>query len=115
MRSLVFALTLGACTGGGSDSAELDPCADEPVVTYETFGAGFLTENCQSCHASTAPDRKGAPEGVVFDTVGDAWAQRDRILARAAIDPPEMPPLGGTTADDRARLKIWLTCAEEGT
>jgi hypothetical protein len=47
--------------------------------------------------------------------VDDAWAQRDRILARAAIDTPEMPPLGGTTDDDRARLKIWLTCAEEGT
>jgi hypothetical protein len=115
MRSLVFALTLGACTGGGSDSAEVDACADQPIVTYETFGAGFLTENCQSCHASTAPDRKGALESVVFDTVDDAWAQRDRILARAAIDTPEMPPLGGTTDDDRARLKIWLTCAEEGT
>ena len=51
-----------ACTGDATDdTAVADACADAPVVTYETFGAGFLLENCQSCHASTAPDRKGAP------------------------------------------------------
>ncbi|MDP2315712.1 MAG: hypothetical protein Q8P41_22635 [Pseudomonadota bacterium] len=107
---------LFACTGTEvGESAETGPCADAPVVTYETFGAGFLRENCQSCHAATSPDRKDAPEDVVFDTVDQVWAISDRILARAAIDEPTMPPLGGTTADDRARLEIWLTCADSGT
>ena len=50
-----------------------------------------------------------------FDTVDEAWAWKDRILARAAIDPPDMPPQGGTTDDDRTLLTWWLTCAEEGT
>lgn len=111
---MLFALLL-ACTGTPEDTAVVDGCADAPVVTYETFGAGFLVENCQSCHASTAPDRKGAPDAVIFDTVDDAWAFKERILVRAAIDVPDMPPQGGTTADDRTLLMYWLNCAEEGT
>ncbi|MDP2307210.1 MAG: hypothetical protein Q8P18_14385 [Pseudomonadota bacterium] len=106
-----------ACTGT-DDSAEtaVDPlCVDAPIVTYETFGAGFVEENCQSCHASTSLDRQGAPSFVVFDTVDDVWALDERILQVAVPDPPMMPPQGGTTADDRAKLEIWLTCAEMGT
>jgi uncharacterized membrane protein len=109
---LLFAL-LG-CSGAAVDDSA-DACADAPIVTYETFGAGFLTENCQTCHASTTADRRGAPEDVTFDTVDEAWAWKDRILARAAADPPDMPPLGGTTEDDREKLVWWLECADEGT
>lgn len=106
-----------SCTGsdGGGETA-VDPlCVDAPVVTYETFGAGFLRENCWSCHARTSPDRQGAPTFVVFDTVDEVWALHERILQLAVPDDPQMPPQGGTTADDRARLEIWLRCAEEGT
>lgn len=94
---------------GGPDPA--DPTCDEaPVVTWDNFGRGFLVENCQACHASTAPDRHGAPIEVVFDTEGDARAWKDRILARAAGEAPTMPPMGGTSADDRYLLGVWLTC-----
>lgn len=110
-------ITLLACAGtdGPAETGETGLCADAPVVTYETFGAGFMTENCQSCHASTSPDRQDAPESVVFDTVDQVWTLRERILQLAVPESPSMPPLGGTTADDRAKLEIWLTCAEEGT
>lgn len=121
-------LLLLACAGGGDatddtggGSGETGLCAEAPVVTFETFGAGFITENCQACHASTAPNRNGAPEEVFFDDgtgsvdVAQTWLFADRILERAAVDPPTMPPLGGTTADDRYRLEVWLTCAEPGT
>ena len=107
-------MLLLAC-GASPDAESADACTDAPVVTYETFGAGFLIQYCQSCHASTAPDRAGAPADVVFDTADDAWTWRERILERAASEPPTMPPLGGTTEDDRARLRTWLDCAPEGT
>jgi hypothetical protein len=100
---------LAACGGSPGDSA-VDPCAEAPVVTWETFGKGFLRENCQGCHASTVTDRAGAPVDVTFDDEAQALAWRERILARAATDVPTMPPQGGTTDDDRWRLAIWLTC-----
>ncbi len=106
-------LALWACTGA-EDTAQ-DPCGDAPVVTYETFGAGFLTENCNACHAVTSANRNGAPDDVHFDTVEEAWSFAPRILARSLSDPPGMPPEGGTTADDLMLLEIWLTCAANGT
>lgn len=106
MRSLALLLV-----GCGGDEASTDPaCADAPITTYDNFGAGFLTESCLACHASTAPDRHGAPEDVVFDTEEQVWALSDRILAVATGDDPTMPPEGGVTDEDRARLEVWLRC-----
>ena len=64
---MIAALLVGvlACSGGATDTA--DPCAEAPVVTWETFGEGFLRENCQGCHASSVVDRAGAPVDVTFD------------------------------------------------
>lgn len=106
-----------AADGGGGDDggADTGACADVPLVNWDTFGAGFLLHHCQGCHASTAPDRYGAPADVTFDTKEEAWAWRDRILERSAVDPPTMPPAGGTSADDRVLLRWWLACAPEGT
>jgi hypothetical protein len=106
----------GGEEGGGETAEPVDPlCVEAPVVTYNNFGEGFMVESCQSCHASTAPDRVGAPESVSFDNVEQCWTWRDRILARAAGDEPTMPPLGGVDEDERLLLQIWLTCAEPGT
>ena len=109
----MWLIWLLACTG--AEDTAVDICADAPVVTYETFGAGFLTENCNSCHAVSSTNRNGAPDDVSFDDVDTAWTWKTRILARTLSDPPGMPPQGGTTDDDRTLLEIWLTCAEEGT
>ncbi len=96
-----------ACGGEkGTDSA-----ACESNVTWDSFGRGFLTENCQTCHASTSPDRNGAPQNVVFDTEADAMAQAGSILALATGETPRMPPAGGVTDADRATLAEWLSCA----
>jgi len=100
-------------SGSGDDTA--DPCADVPTVTYNNFGQGFMTENCQGCHASTAPNRYGAPAEVIFDTVEDCWALVDRVLVRSTGDDATMPPQGGVSADDRTKLEWWLTCATSGT
>lgn len=105
-------LALAGCAGGAGDSGQA--CADAPVVTWETFGHGFVTENCQTCHASSQTERQGAPPAVSFDDAASVWAYADRVLATAAAEPPTMPPMGGTTEDDRALLRTWLTCAEPG-
>lgn len=89
-----------------------DPCIDAPIVTWDNWGQGFLVENCQSCHRSTAPDRHGAPADVTFDDESSALALADRILDRCTSDPPTMPPRGGITTDDQALLVAWLTCGE---
>ncbi len=105
----MIALLLLAC-GGAEVAEDTGFCAEAPVVTWETFGEGFLRENCQACHASTTVERLGAPEDVTFDTEADALRWRARILERAAGEAPTMPPQGGTDDEDRWRLRVWLAC-----
>jgi uncharacterized membrane protein len=118
-RALVLLLVLlvvAACAGDddGGETTAAPPeqtCGEEvPLVDWDTFGHGFLTTYCQGCHASTTPDRRGAPEAVTFDTEEDALAWRAQILGAAASEAPTMPPNGGPSDDDRERLSIWLTC-----
>ncbi|MBK7757463.1 MAG: cytochrome c [Deltaproteobacteria bacterium] len=116
MRPVVLMLTLLGC-GDDKDAAVADtgPCAEAPVLTWDNFGAGFITQECQSCHGSGVVNRQGAPEDVHFDSKEEVWARVDRVLARAGGDEPTMPPFGGVVEDDRERLTLWLTCAEPGT
>jgi uncharacterized membrane protein len=98
---------------GDEDGTEAEGCGEDvPVLTWESFGEGFVTTYCQGCHASTAPDRHGAPEHVAFDTEEDAMLWRYRILATAGFDGLTMPPGGGPTDEDRALLEAWLGCAD---
>ncbi|MCP4808606.1 MAG: hypothetical protein GY913_08265 [Proteobacteria bacterium] len=99
----------GIETCGDLPEPEIGACDGLPVVTWQGFGHGFLLTQCQGCHASTAPERYGAPEGVVFDTVEDACGQADRIRARV-LDDDSMPPAGGLTEDERVLLSTWLDC-----
>ena len=108
-------LALALCAGCGDKSGESATtdtgfCTDAPVLMWANFGQGFMTENCQSCHASSSADRHGAPEDVTFDSVGDAVAQADRVLARATGESPDMPPEGGVSDEDRQKLEIWMRC-----
>ena len=99
---------------GDPDSGEpVDPlCVDAPVVTWDSWGQGFLGANCQSCHRTTSTNRNGAPEDVFFDDRHSALALSDRILARSTGDAPTMPPSGGISETDRYKLEVWLTCWE---
>jgi uncharacterized membrane protein len=118
---LILILPLLACGPGpepnaaGDDSnleqEEQGLCEqDPPLQSWETFGRGFVTTHCQGCHASTAPNRYGAPENVVFDSQEQTVGFKSEILATAALDAPTMPPTGGTSENDRMRLRIWLEC-----
>ena len=110
--SLAMLPFLGGCAG--DEPGDSGYCADAPTVTYETFGDGFLTQNCRTCHSSGQTVRQGAPEDVNFDDAASVWASKDLVLALAAVDSPTMPPLGGTTVDDRYLLRVWLECGADG-
>lgn len=129
--ALSVLLALASCDGGSDPTTEADSgdgdgtatdaapsCDEQPVVTYDTFGRGFLATYCDGCHGSQVVDdaRQGAPPQVVFDDRAGAANYGDRILARVAPpdgSAPTMPPVGGVTPDDRERVVVWLTCFPE--
>ena len=103
----------GTTTVGSDSGAPLDPlCVDAPVVTWDSWGQGFLGVSCQSCHGSHTPDRHGAPAEVHFDDRETTLSLADRILARSTGTAPTMPPSGGIPDEDRYKLQVWLTCWE---
>lgn len=85
------------------------------MLTWANFGEGFVTEQCMGCHASTTQERFGAPAEVVLDDVDDVWALRDDILAVSVGDGATMPPGSPAPEEEQEKLRLWLTCAEEGT
>jgi uncharacterized membrane protein len=99
-----------ACDAADSGLGGEDECADAPMVTWENYGEAILAEHCQSCHASTANDRYGAPEGVAFDTIEQVRTHRVRILAVTDPATRTMPPAVALEEIDYERLRIWLTC-----
>ena len=110
MRVALLSLLVGCATTGAADSAE--SCADAPLLTYDNFGRGFLTQNCQPCHAADAIDRHDADPAVTFDSYDDVMANWDAIARVATGDEPVMPPSGGVPDEEREKLSIWLTCGE---
>jgi uncharacterized membrane protein len=105
---VIAVLLLLAC-GSASDS-DAAFCEDQPAVTWDNFGRGFVTENCETCHARSSTNRQFAPEDVNFDTEDDVAAHAELMLAVATGPNPAMPPEGGVSDDDRIRLAIWLRC-----
>ena len=93
-------------------------CGSEETVTqeecspfyYENFGAGFMTEHCQGCHADGAIDREGAPQSVSFDDVSSIWEHRATIIDE--VEEETMPPAGGISDEERNAALEWLHCME---
>ncbi len=114
---MLVMLFLSAC---GEDSMQAAPptemtqdiCMSPESPTWENFGQGFTRNFCRGCHSSMlAPDqRRGAPEGVDFETHQEVLEQIARVEARAAGEAPTMPPGGGATAEDLKLLQQWLDC-----
>lgn len=106
-------ILLGVLVGcGGQSEAEL-ACDRVPPLTYETFGKGFIEQNCTGCHSSyltTVEDRNYAPPSVNLNTYADIVYWVDRVDVRTLVD-QDMPPAGGISEDTRAMVKEWLTCS----
>lgn len=124
MRSRLFLLLLlGGCGGAGDLSDDPDhraewtsvherPCAEDSVLTWESFGAPFLRNWCTGCHSADVAGaaRYGAPTGVDFDTPAAARAWREAIWLRAGDANETMPPAGGPGEEERRLLGVWLAC-----
>ena len=88
---------------------EQDSGACLSLPTYEDWAQGFFKGKCQSCHASTTPNRHGAPENVIFDTYPDIepWIS---AIEQSVLVQETMPPSGGVTEEERILLSQWLAC-----
>lgn len=107
----LLALWVASC-GSGADSAG-SVCAErDPHLTYDNFGKGFISKHCVGCHSSliAGNQRKGAPPGVDLDTYNGVVTWAYRIEARSLGESPGMPPGGGPSEAERARLEEWLGC-----
>ena len=93
---------------GNPSSGDGEECSP---FYYENFGAGFMTEHCQGCHAHSAGDREGAPQEVSFDDVSSILEHRDIIIDE--IKEETMPPAGGISIEERDAALEWLNCMEE--
>ncbi len=102
---VVLVLALGAC---GND---VDTTCASSGLTYQTFGAAFVTSWCRGCHSIELPQgqRQHAPPNINFDSLPEVRAQALRIYERTSVL-RDMPPEGGPSDDERAFLAEWLSC-----
>lgn len=91
-----------------SEDVVVEECSP---LYYENFGRGFLTENCQGCHAQHSTDREGAPDNIYFDNEESVLLWRESIVQE--IEAETMPPAGGLTPELRSAALEWLSCMEE--
>jgi mono/diheme cytochrome c family protein len=89
------------------DTLEDHPCPPAGTrLTYATFGQGFFSAHCVSCH--------GGPNGYssrAFTTAESIRADRQRIFANAAAGNTAMPPgPDGPSRAERLDLAEWLAC-----
>jgi hypothetical protein len=120
------ASTIAACSSSGSSDPTTPASAASPIadrecpksspLTYESFGAPFFLDYCTGCHSSKVAeaDRRGAPVGIDFDSLGGIRSKLTMIYGRAADDHTTMPPAGGPSADTRKLLGDWLACGAPG-
>lgn len=110
LAPVVLSFALVACQG--PISIDEHPCPPQgTTLTYENFGKAFVDSRCQSCHASRAFDRAGAPAEYFFDTREDVLRHRDRIFVRSAASNDSMPPGPDDPSEaDRNKLADWLAC-----
>ena len=119
MRPLLLLVAVGASLGGallacGGDAQESQDTA-QPVcdtalpVTWSNWGEGFVLTHCSGCHAETALDRHGAPEGLFFDTENQVLEFAATLL-RMVVDEESMPPAGGVRQEEMVLLEAWLGC-----
>ena len=79
-------------------------------ATYDTVGKPYIESWCRGCHAADVPItmRQNAPLDVNFDTLADVRTQLVPIAT--TIENATMPPEGGPSAADNARMLQWLDC-----
>jgi hypothetical protein len=92
------------------DAGDADP-ACEPTVSWAGWGAGFFRTWCGACHSATTPDRRGAPEGLNFDSAAEV-AAHTAAIERSVLSLQSMPVGGGVDADSLTALAAYLACVD---
>lgn len=112
LGAVVTALLCAVACGGGERDSGAQACDRDPPLRYDNFGQGFMGKHCAGCHSSLfeGPMRKGAPPGVDLDTYANIVTWAYRVEARAIGDGRTMPPGGGPSPAELARLDEWLQC-----
>jgi hypothetical protein len=87
-------------------------CVKGTYLTYENFGAAFLSAHCRTCHSRsvTGPNRNGAPLSANFDSAQDASLYRGSILTKTQGTNPSMPPGLYLSTKQKGALAEWLDC-----
>ena len=106
MKSLWGLIFFVACAEESHDTGF--DCS--PMPSWSSSAEPVLVEHCQPCHASTAPNRHGAPQGVTFDTPDEALIFASEIEEAALGPSPTMPPVMSMPDLDKTMLREWLEC-----
>ena len=109
LRALLLTGALAGAFAACTTNDESAVCA-QPDLTYETFGAPFMTNWCRSCHSSELAGfmRQDAPLDVNFDTLDEVRTQA--LAISTSVSQGTMPPEGGPSDGDRTMLLQWLAC-----
>lgn len=126
-----LALVVAACGGGGGGTpdASTSPttgatgttaqaCIDHgwTGLTYASFGQPFMASYCTSCHSTASTNRRGAPQGIDFDTLDgiQAYAADIDLVTgmniAGTVKNTTMPPRGlpAPVDTDRQRISCWI-------
>jgi len=111
MRSRCETIGLIALVALAACGTDVDPTCTKSTLTYETFGAPFMSDWCLGCHSAgvDAAMRQLAPIDVNFDTIAEVRTQSRSILETTSTM-QTMPPAGGPSDSDRELLAEWLSC-----
>ena len=84
----------------------------EPPPSWDNFAHGLMSRHCTGCHSSMLPEgmRGEAPLGVDLETKDGFLDWADRVEARATGADPSMPPGGGPTEVEVAKLEEYFRC-----
>lgn len=92
-------------------------CPTPSDLTYDNFGALFVSSQCLGCHSDelVGEARNGAPTDHNFDTAALIRAQADHIDRVAGAGPASTNSFMPLTTDppstaERTALSEWLAC-----
>lgn len=122
MTPWLLGLALLGCNGDEpSDRPPAPETGDSGVVacddlSWDNTGQPFVSTWCTACHSSQLAEgeRFGAPVGLDLDTYAGVLAHASLVESSALGDEARMPPVGGGTADEKARFGEWLACGLPG-
>lgn len=108
MKAILTTLALIAIfvCGCGAPSGPLRSCPDAgTTLTYETFGAGFMTHYCLACHSGARVEKR-----VDLSTAANVRTHAESVISTAGAG-TSMPPSGPMpSTEERAQLAEWVSC-----